>query len=178
MRINVSPATLSLHSRQIQTSRKQKSIRAGLTSRASRSSFLRSEPFSSKAPTSSIRARTGGTNFGALAVRTRDVDSLNTDQSMAVMRIRQKFAVELFARSSAQQLHPVRQRLSICRNEQRLRWTFTPLGDLFVVYNHNLSTRDQRSGTHGLSVVSNQLPRESAVHFSLLRLRMLISTRW
>ena len=24
----------------------------------------------------------------------------------------------------------------------RLRWTFNPLGELFVVYNHNLRTRD------------------------------------
>jgi hypothetical protein len=35
----------------------------------------------------------------------------------------------------------------------RLRWTFHPLGDLFVVYNHNL----QRSFTNRFQFDSNQL---------------------
>jgi hypothetical protein len=39
----------------------------------------------------------------------------------------------------------------------RLRWTFTPLGDLFVVYNHNLLTRDPVTLQRRLSFASNQL---------------------
>ena len=39
----------------------------------------------------------------------------------------------------------------------RLRWTFVPLDDLFVVYNHNLATRDELSRQRGLTFVSNQL---------------------
>lgn len=39
----------------------------------------------------------------------------------------------------------------------RLRWTFNPLGDLFVVYNHNLSTRDPMTLQRRLSFASNQL---------------------
>jgi hypothetical protein len=39
----------------------------------------------------------------------------------------------------------------------RLRWTFTPLGDLFMVYNHNLRTRDPISLQRELVFASNQL---------------------
>jgi len=39
----------------------------------------------------------------------------------------------------------------------RLRWTFSPLGDLFVVYNHNLQTRDVLSGESRWAFASNQL---------------------
>jgi hypothetical protein len=39
----------------------------------------------------------------------------------------------------------------------RLRWTFNPLGDLFVVYNHNLRTRDPLTGRTDLWFASNQL---------------------
>jgi hypothetical protein len=39
----------------------------------------------------------------------------------------------------------------------RLRWTFSPLGDLFVVYNHNLQTRDALSGESRWAFASNQL---------------------
>ena len=39
----------------------------------------------------------------------------------------------------------------------RLRWTFRPLGDLFVVYNHNLRTRDPLTSQPELSFASNQL---------------------
>ena len=39
----------------------------------------------------------------------------------------------------------------------RLRWTFSPLGDLFVVYNHNLQTRDVLSGQSRWAFGSNQL---------------------
>jgi len=39
----------------------------------------------------------------------------------------------------------------------RLRWTFSPLGDLFVVYNHNLQTRDVLSGQSRWAFASNQL---------------------
>jgi hypothetical protein len=39
----------------------------------------------------------------------------------------------------------------------RLRWTFSPVGDLFVVYNHNLRTRDPLSLRRELSFDSNQL---------------------
>jgi len=39
----------------------------------------------------------------------------------------------------------------------RLRWTFSPLGDLFVVYNHNLRTRDVLSGESRWAFASNQL---------------------
>ena len=39
----------------------------------------------------------------------------------------------------------------------RLRWTFTPLGELFVVYNHNLRSRDPVTLLDGLGFVSSQL---------------------
>ncbi|MFL5639602.1 MAG: DUF5916 domain-containing protein [Gemmatimonadaceae bacterium] len=39
----------------------------------------------------------------------------------------------------------------------RLRWTFNPLGDLFVVYNHNLRTRDPATLRRELAFASNQL---------------------
>ena len=39
----------------------------------------------------------------------------------------------------------------------RLRWTFDPLGDLFVVYNHNLRTRDPLTLERQLAFASNQL---------------------
>ena len=39
----------------------------------------------------------------------------------------------------------------------RLRWTFRPLGELFVVYNHNLRTRDPVSLQNQLGFASNQL---------------------
>ena len=39
----------------------------------------------------------------------------------------------------------------------RLRWTFDPLGDVFVVYNHNLRTRDPFTFERELAFESNQL---------------------
>ena len=39
----------------------------------------------------------------------------------------------------------------------RIRWTFSPLGDLFVVYNHNLRTRDPLTLQRDLAFASNQL---------------------
>ncbi|HWC72877.1 MAG TPA: DUF5916 domain-containing protein [Gemmatimonadales bacterium] len=39
----------------------------------------------------------------------------------------------------------------------RLRWTYRPLGDLFVVYNHNLRTRDPVTSQPELTFASNQL---------------------
>ena len=39
----------------------------------------------------------------------------------------------------------------------RLRWTFHPLGDLFVVYNHNLQTRNPLTLERRLAFASNQL---------------------
>jgi hypothetical protein len=39
----------------------------------------------------------------------------------------------------------------------RLRWTFNPLGDLFVVYDHNLRTRDPLTRRSQLEFASNQL---------------------
>jgi hypothetical protein len=39
----------------------------------------------------------------------------------------------------------------------RLRWTFDPLGDLFVVYNHNLYTRDPVTLLRRIAFASNQL---------------------
>ena len=39
----------------------------------------------------------------------------------------------------------------------RLRWTFNPLGDLFVVYNHNLRTRDPITLQRRFVFASNQL---------------------
>src|SRR3712207_1482237 len=39
----------------------------------------------------------------------------------------------------------------------RLRWTFDPLGDLFVVYNHNMRTRDPLTLRRELAFASNQL---------------------
>ncbi|MFL5553013.1 MAG: DUF5916 domain-containing protein [Gemmatimonadaceae bacterium] len=39
----------------------------------------------------------------------------------------------------------------------RLRWTFTPVGDLFVVYNHNMRTRDPLTLRRELVFASNQL---------------------
>lgn len=39
----------------------------------------------------------------------------------------------------------------------RVRWTFNPLGDLFIVYNHNLRTRDLATRERELVFESNQL---------------------
>ena len=39
----------------------------------------------------------------------------------------------------------------------RLRWTFTPLGELFIVYNHDLRTRDPLTLRRELVFASNQL---------------------
>jgi hypothetical protein len=39
----------------------------------------------------------------------------------------------------------------------RLRWTFNPLGDLFMVYNHNLRARDPVTRRRELVFASNQL---------------------
>lgn len=39
----------------------------------------------------------------------------------------------------------------------RVRWTFNPLGDLFVVYNHNLRTRDPLTSRTDLEFASSQL---------------------
>jgi hypothetical protein len=39
----------------------------------------------------------------------------------------------------------------------RVRWTFTPTGDLFVVYNHNLRTLDPLTRDRQLRFTSNQL---------------------
>lgn len=39
----------------------------------------------------------------------------------------------------------------------RLRWTFNPLGDVFIVYNHNLRTRDPLTLQRTLGFASNQL---------------------
>ena len=39
----------------------------------------------------------------------------------------------------------------------RLRWSFSPLGDLFVVYNHNMLTRDPVTFAHQLAFESNQV---------------------
>lgn len=39
----------------------------------------------------------------------------------------------------------------------RLRWSFSPLGDVFVVYNHNLRTRDPLTRRRELTFASNQL---------------------
>ena len=39
----------------------------------------------------------------------------------------------------------------------RVRWTFTPAGDLFVVYNHNLRTLDPLTRERQLRFTSNQL---------------------
>ena len=38
----------------------------------------------------------------------------------------------------------------------RLRWTFSPVGDLFVVYNHNLRTADPITGVRQWGFDSNQ----------------------
>jgi hypothetical protein len=42
-------------------------------------------------------------------------------------------------------------------SNSRIRWTFNPLGDLFVVYNHNLRTRDPLTREQELAFESNQL---------------------
>jgi hypothetical protein len=42
-------------------------------------------------------------------------------------------------------------------SNSRLRWTFRPLGDLFVVYNHNLRTRDPLTRDREFVFESNQL---------------------
>jgi len=39
----------------------------------------------------------------------------------------------------------------------RVRWTFNPAGDLFVVYNHNLRTLDPLTRDRQLRLTSNQL---------------------
>jgi hypothetical protein len=47
----------------------------------------------------------------------------------------------------------------------RLRWTFDPLGDLFVVYNHNLLKRDRLNGDTVLGFDSNQLLLKAQYNF-------------
>ena len=47
----------------------------------------------------------------------------------------------------------------------RLRWTFDPLGDLFVVYNHNLRTLDRTGGDSRLAFESNQLLVKAQYNF-------------
>ena len=42
-------------------------------------------------------------------------------------------------------------------SNSRIRWTFDPLGDLFVVYNHNLTTRNPVTRMQELAFDSNQL---------------------
>jgi hypothetical protein len=42
-------------------------------------------------------------------------------------------------------------------SNSRLRWTFDPLGDLFIVYNHNLTTRDPSTRERQFVFASNQL---------------------
>lgn len=39
----------------------------------------------------------------------------------------------------------------------RVRWTFSPVGDLFVVYNHNVRTLDPLTRDHTLRFDSNQV---------------------
>jgi len=39
----------------------------------------------------------------------------------------------------------------------RLRWSFSPLGDLFLVYNHNWRTQDPVTLRRGLGFASNEL---------------------
>jgi hypothetical protein len=48
-------------------------------------------------------------------------------------------SIQRLARSAADELRAVRRRVTHSfGTNTRLRWTFSPLGDLFVVYNHNL----------------------------------------
>ena len=47
----------------------------------------------------------------------------------------------------------------------RLRWTFSPLGDLFVVYNHNVRTRDPITLRRELAFDSNQLQLKAQYAF-------------
>ena len=47
----------------------------------------------------------------------------------------------------------------------RLRWTFDPLGDLFVVYNHNLLRRDRLDGRSLVTFDSNQLLLKAQYNF-------------
>jgi hypothetical protein len=42
-------------------------------------------------------------------------------------------------------------------SNNRIRWTFDSLGDLFVVYNHNLTTRHPVTREQELAFASNQL---------------------
>jgi hypothetical protein len=39
----------------------------------------------------------------------------------------------------------------------RVRWTFSPVGDLFVVYNHNMRTTDPITSVKRWAFDSNQL---------------------
>ena len=39
----------------------------------------------------------------------------------------------------------------------RVGWAFLPIGDLFVVYNHNLLTRDALTSERRMAFESNQL---------------------
>ncbi|HJQ10096.1 MAG TPA: DUF5916 domain-containing protein [Gemmatimonadaceae bacterium] len=77
----------------------------------------------------------------------------NFTQSLAGTRVRLNFSPDL---ELASFLQYDTESQSFGTNT-RLRWTFTPLGDLFVVYNHNLRTRDPLTLRRELVFASNQL---------------------
>lgn len=86
----------------------------------------------------------------------RDVGRMqegNFTQDLAGTRVRLNFSPDLQLTSFLQ----YDSESQSFGSNTRLRWTFTPLGDLFVVYNHNMRTRDPLTLRRELVFASNQL---------------------
>jgi hypothetical protein len=74
-------------------------------------------------------------------------------QDLIGTRVRLNFSPDLQLNSFVQYDNESR---SVGTNT-RLRWTYKPLGDLFVVYNHNVTTRDPLTDSRRWRFASNQL---------------------
>jgi uncharacterized protein DUF5916 len=74
-------------------------------------------------------------------------------QTLAGTRLRLNFSPDLQLTSFVQ----YDTESDLVGTNTRLRWTFDPLGELFVVYDHNLRTRDPLTNRRQIAFASNQL---------------------
>ena len=72
--------------------------------------------------------------------------------------VRPAGAAQHLAGPPVQQLDAVRHGSRELGTNNRLRWTFHPLGELFVVYNHNVHRVNVDPATRRWLFVSNELP--------------------